>query len=122
MSVYYFMDSSLAFGCVAGIFQEDMRSFEGASDLGILAVEGAEDYWVGIDRGILVEPASLPEAHLALLDGGFAFGGLAVELVFVIDDGLSEVLSVLEGEGVHIGVGLAIAFITDAWIALSHCK
>ena len=122
VSVDYFMDPSLALGCVAGVLQEDMGPFEGASDLGVLAVERAEDYWVGVDRGVLVEPACVPETHLAFLDGGLALGGLAVELIFVVDDGLSEVLAVLEGEGVHVGVGLAIPFIADAWITLSHSK
>ena len=116
------MDPSLALGCVAGVLQEDMGPFEGAPDLGILAVEGAEDYGVGVDRGVIVEPACVPETHLALLDGGLALGGLAAELVFVVNDGLSEVLAVLEGEGVHVGVGLAIPFVADAWIALPHCK
>ena len=122
VSVNYFMDPSLALGCVAGIFQEYMGPFESASDLGVLTVEGAENYGVGVDRGVLVEPACVPETHLAFLDGGLALGGLAAELVFVVNDGLSEVLAVLEGEGVHVGVGLAIPFVADAWIALPHSK
>jgi len=70
VSVNYFVDSSLALGRIAWVFQENMRPFECASNLRILAREGTEDNRCSVDGGVFVEPPGLPEAHLAFLKSG----------------------------------------------------